>query len=190
MTVSNSIPATIQMRRSSLVGIIAAVAVLAAGITAVLLVFAVNTGSSEQRSVQTTASSPSQSDQAYVKGITSLTPAQQAAAFGGPGAMLDALGLSGQDTQYVQGVTSMTPVEQAAAFGTPGGVLNALELSARDKQYVKGITRLSPVQMAAAFGGPGAVLDSMGLDPQDKQYVQGITSLTPAQQAAAFGTER
>ncbi|PWU20188.1 MAG: hypothetical protein C5B48_12815 [Candidatus Rokuibacteriota bacterium] len=152
MTVSNSIPATVQMRRSSLFGLVAAVAVVAAGITALLLVFAVNTSSSGQGSASPSGSSPRQSDQAYVRGITSMTHVEQAAAFGGPGARLGALGLSAQDEQYVKGITRLTPVQMAAAFGGPGAMLDALGLSKQDRQYVQGITALTRTQQAAAFG--------------------------------------
>ena len=118
MTMSNSVPATIEIRRSRLLGLVAAVAAVAAGITAALFVFAVNTEGSGQRNVPAASpSTPSANEQAYVRGIASLTPVQQAAAFGGPGAVLDALGLSTQDRQYVQGITSLTPAQQAVAFG-------------------------------------------------------------------------
>ena len=52
-----------------------------------------------------------------MQGITSMTPVQQAAAFGGPGGVLDALGLTAKEKRYVQGITSLTQVQQAAAFG-------------------------------------------------------------------------
>ena len=57
-----------------------------------------------------------------MQGVTSLTPVERAAAFGGPGSVLDALGLGPRAKQYVQGVTSLTLVERAAAFGGPGAV--------------------------------------------------------------------
>ena len=85
MTVSSSVPATIQVRRSRLVGLIAAAAAVAAGITWALLTFAVNTRTGSAQGRVPTASAPSSlsaSERRYVKGITSLTPVEQAAAFG------------------------------------------------------------------------------------------------------------
>ncbi len=133
MTVSPSIPTTIEMRRSRLVGVVTAAALAAALITWALLTFAVDTGT----------------DAAHVSVRPTSAPAS-------PG--FDALGLSPQERQYVQGITSLTPAQQAAAFGSPrtledqelGAALDAL--SARDKQYVKGITALTKKEQAAAFG--------------------------------------
>jgi hypothetical protein len=116
-TSSSTAPATFQLRRGSLYGLLAVVAVLAAGVTSLLLVFAVNTGSSGVPGVRPAAPSHSTTDQGYVKGVTSMTRIAQAAAFGGPGGLLDALGLSTTDKQYVNGVTSLTQSQQAAAYG-------------------------------------------------------------------------
>ena len=43
-----------------------------------------------------------------MQGITSMAQCRQAAAFGGPECVLDALGLTAREKQYVQGITSMT----------------------------------------------------------------------------------
>jgi hypothetical protein len=53
----------------------------------------------------------------YIEGITSLTPLERAAAFGGPGAVLDALQLDPRSRRYVEGIMSLSNAEQAAAFG-------------------------------------------------------------------------
>jgi hypothetical protein len=68
----------------------------------------------EQPSV---VSSLSPSERRYVDGITSLTPLERAAAFGGPGAVLDALQLDPRSRRYVEGIMSLSNAEQAAAFG-------------------------------------------------------------------------
>ena len=175
MTMSTSVPATIEMRRSRLLGLIAMVAVVAAGITWALVTFAGDTGTgAAQNSVQPPASvvSAGPSFKQWAKGISSLAAAQQTAA------VLNALGLSSQDQQYVMGVTSLSPAEQAAAFGGPRGVS---ELNPSFKQFANGISTMAKAQQSAA------VLNALGLNSQDRQYVQGITSLTKAQQAAAFG---
>jgi hypothetical protein len=120
MSVSTPIPRTVELRRSRLIGLVAVVAVLAAGITWALLTFVVDSGSGSAQESATPAAVRSQlspSEQRYVKGISALTRVQQAAAFGGPGGVLDALGLDPQDKRYVKGIASLTPAEQAAAFG-------------------------------------------------------------------------
>ena len=133
MTLSTSVPATVQIRRSSLLGGAVLVAAAAAAVTWVLLTFAWGTSSStagRQASVV-------QQVESYGRGLTNAgsffrTPAQV--------------------SRYVQGITSMTRVEQAAAFGGPGGVIDALGLDPQDAKYVKGIMALTPAQLAAGFG--------------------------------------
>ena len=185
MSVSTSVPTTIEVKRSRLVGGAIAIAAVAAGITWALLSSPTTRGSGVarvdiERPVPVTIT-PSLDDQVFLRSISHTAQMQQAAA------VLHALGLSPKEAEYVQAMTSLSPVEQAAAFGGPGAVLDALGLSRRDKQYVMGITSMSSVQQAAAFGGPGAMLDFLGLSPQGKKYVMGITRLTKAEQAAAFG---
>lgn len=115
---SSTAPATIELRRGSLYGLLAVVAALAAGATALLLIFALTTDSSSGvRSARPAAPSHTTTGQDYVKGITSMTRIAQAAAFGGHDGVLDALGLTAADKQYVKGVTSLTQAQQAAAYG-------------------------------------------------------------------------
>jgi hypothetical protein len=114
MTVSPSVPTTIEMRRSRLVGLISAVALVTAVITWVVLTFAVDLGTESGRSSvepTTPTVSISQSQQRFLKGIGSMAQAQQDAA------VLYALGLSPKERQYVLGITSLTRTQQAAAFG-------------------------------------------------------------------------
>ena len=59
MNVSMSIPTTIQVRRSRLVGLMAAVAALAAAITVALLVWAVDTGGDKAVPSNVTTAGPS-----------------------------------------------------------------------------------------------------------------------------------
>jgi hypothetical protein len=140
MTVSPSIPGTIQMRRGRLVGLVAAVAVAAAGITWALLTLTGTDNGASQQSVPT-ASTLAGGAQGYVDGIASLTSAERAAAFGGPAALLDGLGLSPQQKAYVQGITSRTQLERGAAFGGQGTAF---------EQFVKGITSMAKAQQEAA----------------------------------------
>ena len=155
MSVSPSIPATVQIKRGRLIGLVAAVAVLAAAVTWALSSFAFDSGSS------TTASSDVQASAIG----NPLPPASlHFRVVAGPGSATAAA----QDAQYVRGITAMTPVEQAAAFGGHGGVLDALGLAPRDEQYVKGIMQLTPAELQAAFGtglAPSAVVGSAGIPP-------------------------
>jgi hypothetical protein len=133
MTVSPSIPATVELRRSRLLVLVAAVAVVAAAGSWAITDAAENT-SSTSRSSSTSAGLVAQARQygrgmteigtiatsarnGYAYRIAKLTRLQQAAAFGGQGAVLDALGLTAKEKRYVQGITSLTQVQQAAAFG-------------------------------------------------------------------------
>jgi hypothetical protein len=122
MTVSPSIPATVQMRRSRLLGLLATVAVVAAAVT--WAAFAASEGSSRSgRPVgsETTSSvlAPlTPSEKRYVQGISSMSRVQQAAAFGGHGGVIDALGLDARDAAYVKAIVSLTPAQMTGGFGT------------------------------------------------------------------------
>jgi hypothetical protein len=168
MTVSPSIPATVELRRSRLMVLVAAVAVVAAGSAWAITNAAENT-SSPSASSYTSAGLVAQAGQ-YGRGVTNIGVVGTSA---------------GND--YANRIAKLTRLQQAAAFGGPGAVLDALGLTAKEKQYVQGVASMTPVQQAAAFGGPGGVLDALGLTAKEKRYVQGITSLTQVQQAAAFG---
>ena len=174
MAVSTPIPATIRIRRSRLVGLMAAVAVLAAGITWAVSAYAVDSGS---HSASPLAASDGQAMafQQFARGMSSLAQAQQAAA------SADARQREQGFRQFATGISSLAQAQQAAA------VLEGLGLSPKDKEYVQAMSSLSPVEQAAAFGGPGAVLDALDLDPLDRLYVSGIASMSPVEQAAAFG---
>jgi Nickel responsive protein SCO4226-like len=163
MTVSPSIPSTVEMRRSRLLGLVAAVALVAAAITWALVARVIDTSSEgAQGSAQPRASVPSigPSGEGYLKSFTSSSPRASVPSIGPSGeAYLESFtSSSSREKQYVEGVTSLTQVEKAAAYGGPGGVLDALGLGPREKQYVQGVTSLTLVERAAAFGGPGAVL--------------------------------
>ncbi len=136
MTVSPSIPAPIETRRGRLFGGALLVVAAVAGLTWGLLSLTVDTGSTSTRATSPSlvqqaeaygrglteigklgTASAGTSESSYVNAIARLSRVQQAAAFGGPGAVLDALGLSAGEKQYVQGITSMSTEQQAAAFG-------------------------------------------------------------------------
>jgi hypothetical protein len=138
MTVSSSIPATVQIRRSSLLGGAVLVAAAAAAVTWVLLTFAWGTSSSTAGTAG--GQSSVQQIESYGRGLTNAgaffrTPAQEA--------------------RYVQGIVSMSRVEQAAAFGGHNGVIEALGLDPQDARYVEEIMALTPAQLSAGFGTGG-----------------------------------
>ena len=137
MTVSSSIPATVQIRRSSLLGGAVVVAAAAAAVTWVLLTFAWGTGSSTAGTAGGSQGSVIQQVESYGRGLTNA-----GSAFRTPV----------QENSYVQGIASMSRVEQAAAFGGPGGVIDALGLDPQDARYVEEIMALTPAQLAAGFG--------------------------------------
>jgi hypothetical protein len=167
MTVSPSIPATVEIRRSRLLTLVAAVAVVASGSTWAIAAATDSTGSAAPHD---TSPSLVQQAQAYGRGLTEIGKIATAS------------------SSYANGIARLSRLQQAAAFGGPGAVLSVLYgLTPKEALYVRGITSMSSMQQAAAFGGPGAVLDALGLSAGEKQYVQGITSMSTKQQAAAFG---
>jgi hypothetical protein len=165
------------MRRSRLLGLVAAVALVTAGITWVLVAFAVKPGSASAQ----TSSQP----QASVR--SSLTPVQRATVFGGPDAVLDVLGFGPQEKQFVRGIVALAKAQQATAYADPDAVLATLRLDPEFKTFVKGITSMAQAQQTAASGRAGTALDRLGFDPEFKQFVTGITSMANAQQPAASG---
>jgi Nickel responsive protein SCO4226-like len=192
MNVSATIPATVQIRRSRLLGLIGGVAAVAAAVTWAVLAFGVDSGSSKgQASAQpqpTEYSLPIPStivtqpagEPVYLLPIPSTIVTQPTAASQ----------LTESQLRYVRGITSLSPLERAAAFGGPSAVLDALQLDRDGRRYVEGISSLSRLERAAAFGGPGGALDALQLAPESKQYVEGITSLSETERAAAFGQHK
>jgi hypothetical protein len=110
MSTSTTVSVPMRARRKWLLAI--AAAALVAAIAAVLL--AVDLGRNEK----TTA--PVAHKSAYVQAISSLTPAQLAAAFGtGPysrGPAWTSM-LTPKETRYIDRIASLTREQQAAAFG-------------------------------------------------------------------------
>lgn len=179
MNISTPIPTTIQLRRSRLVGLMAAVAALAAAITWALLIFAVDRGAEQAAPAATTgADAPSLSTREYVEGIAAMTPEQLAAAFGN--LPFDTVAQSATERQaYAEAIASLTPEQLAAAFGNvPVDVLSSLGPTQRE--YVEGIMALSPEQLAAGFGN--SIQDMARL-----AYVEAIAALRPEELAAAYG---
>jgi hypothetical protein len=133
MSVSASIPATVHIRRSRLVGLVALVAALAAAVTWLVLALAFGEGStktisSPQASEVSTISSAAQ-DARRIPSIMALTPARLAAGALGTGyALPDAR--SGPATASV--LASMSP---------------------ETRRYTKAIMALTFAQLAAGAAG-------------------------------------
>ena len=169
MSVSTPVPHTVEIRRSSLLGLVAAAAAVAAAVTWAVVAFAVDTGT------KTADRGPVEQPAAFkqfAEGISSLAEMQQAAA------VLYAAGVSPTDKRYIQALTSVAPVEQAAAFASPNP---------------RSIMELTPGDLSA--GGVwgyqlpsgqrptlGEVLASMS--PESKRYLKKIMRLTFRQLAA------
>jgi Protein of unknown function (DUF4242) len=153
MNVSTTVPVRIRMRRRW--PFVAVAALLAAGCTVAVLAISTGSNTTENAtppgaaasSVKGPSATSTAQERQYVKAISSMTPAQLAAAFGtgDVGATVS----SAKERQYVKAISSMTPAQISAAFGS-GAV--APKLSPREKRYVEGIASLSPEQLAAAFG--------------------------------------
>ncbi len=159
MTVSPSIPATVEIKRSRLLMLVAAVAVVAAGSTWAIAAATDSTGSASPHG---TSPSLVQQAQAYGRGLTEIGRIGAASA-------------------------PSSSVQQAQAYGRGLTEIGKIA-TASSSSYANGIARLSRLQQAAAFGGPGAILSVLyGLTPKEAMYVQGITSMSTKQQAAAFG---
>ncbi len=144
------VPATIEMRRSRLVGLLAVVAVAAAAITwAVYDVTMNGDGGSAPKVV-----SPDpliQSDPSFMKSISALGQAQQASAIVAA-VRLDARGgnsyaavaLDPRFRRFAQSISAISQAQQKAA------VLTALGLDAQDRQYLLEITSPTPGGQVAA----------------------------------------
>ncbi len=151
MSVYPSIPATVEIERGRLVGLVAAVAVAAAAVTWVLVAFAFDSGST------TTASS---GVQASAIG-NPLPPASlHFRVVGGPGSATSAA----QDGRNVPSVMSLTPARLAGgALGTGYALPTAqsgpttasilASMSPQTREYTRAIMNLTFAQLAA--GGAG-----------------------------------
>jgi hypothetical protein len=152
MNASTTVPVRIRLRRRW--PFVAVAALLAAGCTVAVLAISTGSNTTENATPSGTASSsvkgPSATSSAqerqYVKAISSMTPAQLAAAFGTGG--FATTGPSAAERQYVKAISSLTPAQISAAFGS--GV--APKLSPKEQRYVEAMAALSPEQVAAAFG--------------------------------------
>ena len=152
MAVSNptTTPATIEIRRSRLVGLLAVVAVAAATIS--WGVSAVTTDGDSAPAVKGIGPAPLiQSDPSFMTSISALAQAQQAAAIvhavrldARAGNSYAAVGLDPQFRRFAQSISTLAQAQQKAA------VLTALGLDAQDRQYLLELTSSTSVGPVAA----------------------------------------
>src|SRR5262245_29675955 len=131
---SATIPTTIEIRRSRLLGLIGGVAAVAAAVTWAVSAYAVDSGAKTTysgvapTSAATVTSSPIPST-GYLDAVTS------------------------PEKTSVQAITSLTPQQLAAAFGTDFETAAVLaRLTPSERSYVKSIMAMTPAQLRAAFG--------------------------------------
>jgi hypothetical protein len=160
MSISTPVPATIEIRRSRLLGLVVAVAAVAAAITWAVLALTVNT------EAQVVKQSPATPDQAasfeqFAKSISLLARAQQTAAARYAGT------LSPNDKRYIAGRTprsimDLTPGDLASGlwgYGVPSNVSDPnltdvlSSMNPASKRYVTSLMRLTFRQLAAGAAG-------------------------------------
>jgi hypothetical protein len=157
MTVSASIPPTIQMRRSRLLGLLAAIAAVAAAITWAVLAFAATTGTETATATQSVPPAEQAAVKQFANGISRIAQAQQNAA------VLDALGLRPQSTRSVRSVMDLTPGDLAGG-GLWGYALPSRQsgptlaevlasMSPESRSYVTTLMRLTFRQLAEGAAG-------------------------------------
>jgi hypothetical protein len=158
MTVSPSIPHTVEMRRSRLVGVVTAVALVAALLTWALLTFAVDTGTeTSMRSKSAPAAKQAAAVKQFENGIGKIGQAQQNAA------VLDALGPRLASTLSVRSLMDLTPGDLAGG-GLGGYALPSRQsgptlaevlasMSPESRRYVTTLMRLTFRQLAEGAAG-------------------------------------
>jgi uncharacterized protein DUF4242 len=171
MSVSASVPATIHMRRSRLVGLLAAVAAVAAAITWAVQTFAVNTGSEIAAKSQIPAAEQSAAFNHFATGINKLARAQQKAA-------AEAAAFK----QFANGVSKVARAQQNAA------ALHALGLDAQSISGVRSVMNLTPADLAggglrgyalpSSQSGPTLEETLASMSPEARRYVTTLMSLT------------
>jgi Protein of unknown function (DUF4242) len=149
MSVPTTISEPIRLRRRWPFGI--AAAALAAGATALVLAIGQGTDTSETAVAPSPGPTASAKELQRVDALSSMTPAQLAAAFGTETAVAEAptSGHSPKVSPYVEALGSMTPAQLAAAFGTEGVPEG---LRPKERRYVEAISSMTPAQLEAAFG--------------------------------------
>jgi hypothetical protein len=119
MSLTTTVPTTIEITRRRLWGLIVAIAAAAAVVTWALIAALdprSDTSSPTARTRDEVLASLSPAARAYVEGIEALSPLQLAAGFGTD--PVAALGLTPETRQRVEAIAALSPEELAAAYGT------------------------------------------------------------------------
>ncbi len=173
MSVSASIPATVQIRRDHLVGLIGAVAALAACVTWVVTAFAFDTGTSGAvSSSQATSTRVGAAQQApatftmtrkQVEGLSTMAP--ETATFTMTRKQIEGLSTMAQQTgRQADPLMSMTPAQLAGvglgtgyqlpnAQSSPTSAAVLASMSPETRRYTESIMNLTFEQLAAGAAG-------------------------------------
>ena len=149
MSVSASIPATVQIRRGHLLGLIGVVAALAACVTWVVTAFAFDTGTSGAVSSSTSVSAAQQGSTTFtmtrkqVEGLSTMAPQTQ-------GNADPALSLT---PAQLAGVGLGTGYQVPNAQRSPSAAAVLASMSPETRRYTEAVMRLTFAQLAA--GGAG-----------------------------------
>jgi hypothetical protein len=186
MSVYTPVPTTIEMRRSRLLALVAAVAAAAAVITWTVLALTVNTGMTVARENPVDQAAFKQ----FVIGVSTLANAQQRAA------EIYAQEVAAEQRaafdRFAKGISLLARAQQTASVRHAGG------LSPNDKRYIAGrtprsIMDLTPGDLASGLWGYGVpshlgeptLQDVLGAtSPESRRYVIGLMRLTFRQLAA------
>ena len=173
MSVSVSIPATVQIRRGHLVGLIGGVAALAACVTWVMIAFALDTGTSGAvSSSQATATRVAAArhgaatftlTRKQIEGLSTMAP--QTATFTLTRKQIEALSTMVQQTAgHTDPLLSMTPAQLAGlglgtgyqlpnAQSSPTSAAVLASMSPETRRYTESIMNLTFEQLAAGAAG-------------------------------------
>ena len=168
MSVSASIPATIQIRRSHLLGLIGVVATLAACVTAVVITIAFDTGTSGTVPSSTSVSaSPAtfSMTRKQIEGLSTMSSQPVAVTFTMTRKQIEGLSTMAQQTGRNTGsVMSMTPAQLAGlglgtgyqlpnAQSSPTAAAVLASMSPETRRYTESVMNLTFEQLAAGAAG-------------------------------------
>ncbi len=168
MSVSASIPATVQIRRNHLLGLIGAVAALAACVTWVVIAFAFDTGTSGAVPSSTSVSAAPvtfSTTRKQIEGLSTMASQPVAATFTMTRKQIEGLSTMAQQTGRNTGsVMSMTPAQLAGlglgtgyqlpnAQSSPTAAAVLASMSPETRRYTESVMNLTFEQLAAGAAG-------------------------------------
>ena len=171
MSVSASIPATVQIRRDHLVGLIGAVAALAACVTWVVTAFAFDTGTSGAVSSSTGVAASQRVAASFtttrkqIEGLSTMASQQIPETFTATRKQIEGLSTMAQQTgRQADPLMSMTPAQLAGvglgtgyqlpnAQSSPTSAAVLASMSPETRRYTESIMNLTFEQLAAGAAG-------------------------------------